>query len=140
MSTHATSGPVAAGQQSTTRVTGLARFAGVLLIISGLWGVLAGISGILADKIFVTTPQYVYYFDITAWGWVHLILGVLVAGAGIGVLKGTAWGRILGVALASASLLVNFAFIPHYPIWSILIIALDVLIIWQLASQPWGED
>ena len=140
MSTHATSGPVAAGQRSTTRVTGLAKFAGVLLIISGLWGVLAGISGILADEIFVTTPQYVYYFDITAWGWVHLILGVLVAGAGIGVLKGTAWGRMLGVALASASLLVNFAFIPHYPIWSILIIALDVLIIWQLASQPWGED
>jgi hypothetical protein len=140
MSTHTTSGPVAAGQPSTTRMTGLAKLAGVLLIISGLWGVLAGISGILADKIFVTTPQYVYYFDITAWGWVHLILGVLVAGAGIGVLKGTAWGPMLGVALASASLLINFAFIPHYPIWSILIIALDVLIIWQLASQPWGKD
>jgi hypothetical protein len=140
MSTHATTGPVAAGQQSTTTATGLVKFAGVLLIISGLWGVLTGISGILADGIFVATPQYVYYFDLAAWGWVHLILGVLVAVAGIGVLKGTAWGRILGVALASASLLVNFAFIPHYPIWSILIIALDVLIIWQLASQPWGKD
>lgn len=140
MSTHTTSGQTAAGRQSSTQATGLVKFAGVMLIISGLWGVLTGISGILADKIFVSTPQYVYYFDITAWGWVHLILGLLLAGAGIGVLKGTAWGRMLGVALASVSLLVNFAFIPHYPIWSILIIALDVLIIWQLASQPWGED
>ena len=140
MSTHTTSGPVVPEQQSTARVTGWAKFAGILLVISGLWDVLTGISGILADKIFVTTPQYVYYFDITGWGWVHLILGLLVAGAGVGVLKGTAWGRMLGVALASGSLLINFAFIPYYPIWSILIIALDVLIIWQLASQPWGKD
>ena len=140
MSTHAESGPIAPGREPTTSVTGFAWFAGVLLIISGLWDVVIGISGILADKIFVTTPQYVYYFDITGWGWVHLILGVLVAGTGIGVIKGTTWGRILGVALASASLLVNFAFIPHYPFWSILVIVLDVLIIWALASQPWGKD
>ena len=140
MSTHTTSGHMASGREPSTPVSGLVKFAGVMLIISGLWGVVTGISGILADKIFVTTPQYVYYFDVTAWGWVHLILGLLVAGAGFGVLKGAAWARILGVALASASLLVNFAFIPYYPIWSILIIALDVLIIWQLASQPWGKD
>ena len=140
MSTHTTSGHTAPGREPSTPMTGLAKFAGVMLIISGLWDVLIGISGILADKIFVTTAQYVYYFDITAWGWVHLILGLLVAGAGFGVLKGAAWARMLGVALASASLLVNFAFIPYYPIWSILIIALDVLIIWQLASQPWGKD
>jgi len=140
MSTHAESGPIAAGQEPTTWVTGFAWFAGVLLIISGLWDVVIGISAILADKIFVTAPQYVYYFDITGWGWVHLILGVLVAGTGIGVVKGTAWGRILGVALASASLLVNFAFIPHYPFWSILVIVLDVLVIWALASQPWGKE
>lgn len=68
-----------------------------------------------------------------------MILGVLVAGTGIGVVKGTTWGRILGVALASASLLVNFVFIPHYPFWSILVIVLDVLIIWALASQPRGK-
>jgi hypothetical protein len=140
MSTHATSEPVAAGREPTAGMTGLAKFAGVLLIISGLWDVVIGISGILADKIFVSTPQYLYAFDITAWGWVHLILGLVVGGTGIGVLKGMAWARIVGVALASASLLVNFAFIPHCPFWSILVIALDVLIIWQLASQPWGKD
>jgi len=121
-------------------MTGLAKFAGILLIISGLWDVVIGLSGILADKIFVSTPEYLYAFDLTGWGWVHLILGLVVGGTGIGVLKGMTWARIVGVALASASLLVNFAFLPHYPFWSILVIALDVLIIWQLASQPWGKD
>ena len=140
MSTHAPSGPVAAGREPTTGMTGLAKFAGVLLIISGLWDVVIGLSGILADKIFVSTPEYLYAFDLTGWGWVHLILGLVVGGTGIGVLKRMTWARIVGVALASASLLVNFAFIPHYPFWSILVIALDVLIIWQLASQPWGKD
>ena len=140
MSTHARSEPVAAGREPTTEMTGLAKFAGILLIISGLWDVVIGISGILADKIFVSTPGYLYAFDITAWGWVHLILGLVVGGTGIGVLKEMTWARIVGVALASASLLVNFAFIPHYPFWSILVIAVDVLIIWQLASQPWGKD
>ena len=139
MSGNTTSGPVDT-RQSATSMPGLARFAGILLIVSGAWSVLTGISGILADKIFVTTPQYVYAFDLTAWGWVHAIVGIAGVVAGIGVLKGTAWGRMLGVALASASLLVNFAFIPYYPIWSILVCALDVLIIWQLASQPWGDD
>ena len=140
MSTHATSEPVAPGHEPTTGMTGLAKFAGVLLIISGLWDVVIGLSGILSDKIFVSTPEYLYAFDLTGWGWVHLILGLIVAGTGVGILKGTAWGRIVGVALASVSLLLNFAFLPHYPFWSILVIVLDVLIIWALASLPWGED
>ena len=139
MSNNTTSGPVDT-RRSTTSTTGWARFAGILLIVSGVWSVLTGIAGILEDKIFVTSSQYVYAFDLTAWGWVHTILGVAAVAAGVGVLKATAWGRMLGVALASASLLVNFAFIPYYPIWSIVVGALDVLIIWQLASQPWGDD
>ena len=139
MSGNTTSGSVDT-RRSTTSTSGWARFAGILLIVSGVWSVLTGIAGILKDKIFVTTSEYVYAFDLTAWGWVHTILGLAAVVAGVGVLKGTAWGRMLGVALASASLLVNFAFIPYYPIWSIVVGALDVLIIWQLASQPWGDD
>ena len=83
MSTHAPSEPVAAGPEPTTGMTGLAKFAGVLLIISGLWDVVIGISGILADKIFVSTPQYVYAFDLTGWGWVHLILGLGMIALGL---------------------------------------------------------
>jgi hypothetical protein len=86
--------------------------------------------------VFVTTQGYLYEFDVTGWGWIHLILGILVGGAGIGIIQGATWGRVVGMAVAGISLLANFLFIPHYPVWSILIIALDVLIIWALVTYP----
>ena len=136
MATHATSGAAARGQQASPWATGFALFAAVLMMIAGLWGIVVGISAILNDKIFVTTQGYVYEFDITAWGWIHLILGILVGGAGIGILQGATWGRVVGIAVAGLSVLANFLFLPHYPVWSILIIALDVLIIWALVTYP----
>ena len=136
MATHATSGPAAQEQHSSPWATGFALFAGVLMIIAGLWAIILGISAILNDKVFVTAQGYLYEFDITGWGWVHLILGVLVGGAGIGIIQGATWGRVVGIAVAGLSLLANFMFIPHYPVWSILIIALDVLIIWALVTYP----
>ena len=136
MATHATSGAAAQGRQSSPWATGFAMFAAILMIIAGLWGIIVGISAILNDKVFVTTQGYVYEFDITVWGWLHLIIGILVGGAGIGIIQGATWGRAVGIAVASLSLLANFLFIPHYPIWSIAIIALDVLIIWALVTYP----
>jgi len=67
-------------------------FAAILMIIAGLWGIIVGISAILNDKVFVTTQGYVYEFDITVWGWLHLIIGILVGGAGIGIIQGATWG------------------------------------------------
>jgi hypothetical protein len=134
MATHATSGTAAQG--SSPWATGFAMFAAILMIIAGLWGIIVGISAILNDKVFVTTQGYLYEFDITVWGWLHLIIGILVGGAGIGIIQGATWGRAVGIAVASLSLLANFLFIPHYPVWSIAIIALDVLIIWALITYP----
>jgi hypothetical protein len=131
MSTPAASRPTA---PHATFATGFAMFAGILMIIAGIWSVLAGIAAILNDAVYVTTPQYVYSFDITGWGWIHLVLGVLVALAGIAVVQGMTWGVVVGIVLASLSALFNFAFIPYYPVWSILIIALDVAVIWALAT------
>jgi hypothetical protein len=134
MSTGA-SRPTASGQQQTTVwSTGFAMFAGVLMIVAGLWSVLAGIAALVNDEVYVSTAEYVYSFDLTGWGWIHLILGVLVALAGIGVVQGQTWAAVVGITLASLSLLVNFAFIPYYPVWSILIIALDVIVIWALVT------
>lgn len=132
MSTPAASRPTVPGRQQWA--TGFAMFAGVLMIVGGVWGVLAGLAAILNDEVYVTTPQYVYSFDLTSWGWIHLILGALVAVAGVSVLQGTTWARAVGIGLASLSLLANFAFIPYYPVWSILIIALDTVVIWALAT------
>ena len=92
-----------------------------------------GIAALLNDKIYVSTPEYLYAYDLTTWGWIHLLLGVLIGLAGLAVLRGQTWGRFTGMVMAGLSLVANFLFIPHYPFWSILIIALDVAIIWALA-------
>jgi hypothetical protein len=113
--------------------SGLTVFAGTLMIIDGVFGVLTGITALLNDKIYVTTPGYVYAYDLTTWGWIHLLLGVLIGFAGVAVLRGQTWGRVTGMVMAGVSLIANFMFIPHYPVWSIVIIALDVAIIWALA-------
>ena len=113
--------------------TGLAVFAGALMIVSGIGAVFQGIAAMINDEIFASTPQYVFAFDLTAWGWIHLFLGVLVGLAGVAVIRGQAWGRFVGIALVAVSLIVNFMFLPHYPLWAILIIAWDVAIIWALA-------
>jgi hypothetical protein len=135
MTTDASSRSNTLGMRDRTRwATGFAMFAGVLMIVAGIWGVFAGISAILRDNVYVATPEYTYSFDLTGWGWIHLILGVLVAVAGVGVVQGAIWGRVVGIVLASLSLVANFVFLPHYPLWSILIIALDVIIIWALAT------
>jgi hypothetical protein len=121
-------------ERRPTWLTGFAMFAGVVMIVGGVWGVLAGISAVLHDQVYVTTPQYLYTFDLTSWGWIHLIVGAILAVSGVGVLQGATWARVIGIAAAVLSLIANFAFIPYYPIWSILIIALDVIVIWALAT------
>ena len=91
------------------------------------------IAAIFEDQFFVVGPNYVYDVDATAWGWIHLILGVVVFFAGAGALTGQTWARVVGITLACLSAVANFFFIPYYPIWSLVIIALDILVIWALA-------
>jgi hypothetical protein len=95
---------------------------------------LAGIAALAHDDVYVTTPEYIYSFDLTGWGWVQLLLGILVAGAGFAIVKGQTWARIVGITLVCLSLIANFLFIPYYPLWSLTIIALDVAVIWALAT------
>jgi hypothetical protein len=114
--------------------TGLVLFAGVVMMVAGVWHALAGLGAVLNDKVYVSTPGYIYSFDLTGWGWIHILLGIVVAAAGFVVLLGMMWARVVGIVVASASLVANFMFIPHYPVWSLLIIALDVAVIWALAT------
>lgn len=114
--------------------TGLVLFAGVVMMVAGVWHALAGLGALVNDKVYVSTPGYIYSFDLTGWGWIHILLGILVAAAGFVVLLGMMWARVVGIVLASLSLIANFMFIPHYPLWSLLIIALDVAVIWALAT------
>ena len=113
--------------------SGLIVFAGVLMIMAGGFQTLSGLVALLENEFFVTTPNYVVKFDATTWGWIHLLIGLLVLFAGFAVLSGQTWGRVVGIILAVLSALANFAFIPYYPFWSLAIIALDVFIVWALA-------
>jgi hypothetical protein len=129
--THTTASPV---DTSTTR-EGLVLFAGIMLIVGGVYHALSGVSAILKDTVYVATPNYTYSFDLTAWGWTHLILGVIVIGVGVAVTRRMAWGMVAGIAVAVLSLIANFLFLPHYPLWSIVMIAIDVAIIYALATR-----
>jgi hypothetical protein len=111
---------------------GLSLFAGILMIIGGVFNAMEGIVALVRNEIYVATPRYLFAFDLTTWGWIQLILGIVVAIAGFGVITGQLWGRLVGIALAALSMLANFAFIPYYPLWSLSIIALNVFVIWAL--------
>ena len=112
---------------------GFVVFAAVMMVLVGTFQVIAGIAAIFEDEFFVVGPNYVYDVDVTAWGWIHLILGLTLVLAGFGALKGATWARVVGITLASLSAISNFFFIPYYPVWSIVIIAADVLVIWALS-------
>jgi len=108
--------------------------AGVLMIIAGLWGFVEGLTAIVKRQFYTTVPNYTFRLSIHGWGWIHLILGIVVLAAGICVLVGMVWARVIGVALAALSALANFLFIPYYPVWALIVIALDVFIIWALVT------
>jgi hypothetical protein len=113
---------------------GFAVFAGVILMMAGVFHALTGLAAIIDDQYFVVGPNYAYELDATAWGWLHLVFGVILVFAGYGIFNGATWARIVGITLAAISAVGNFFFIPYQPIWAILIIALDILVIAALAA------
>ena len=114
---------------------GVTTFAGTLLAVVSVFGILQGIAAIANDKLYVRGLSYTYELDVSTWGWIHLLLGLVGLGTGIGILMGQTWARILGVFIAALSTVSNFMFMPYYPFWSIAIIAIDVLVIWALCNQ-----
>ena len=125
-------------QQRSSAAAGWTMFAGIMMMMIGFFHGLAGLSGILKDDFYAVLPNYVLKFDVTTWGWIHLIGGIVVVLAGFGVFSGAVWARTVGVILAAVSALVSFAWIPLYPIWSFVLIAIDVTIIWALTVH--GRD
>lgn len=113
---------------------GLVVFAGVMMMLIGTFHALTGLSAILENEFFVVTPRYAYEIDVTAWGWLHLIYGVIVVVAGWQIFSGVSWARIVGMTLAIFSAIGNFLFIPYQPVSAILMIALAVLVISALSA------
>jgi len=124
--------------EPSTRQTvafGVSAFAGVTLSLVAICQVLEGIAAIAEDEIYVRGVDYTYKMDVTAWGWIHVVIGLIGIATAVGILMGQTWGRIAGLVVAFFGALSNFAFIPHYPIWAIVIIAFNVLVMWALCTQ-----
>jgi hypothetical protein len=117
---------------------GFILFAAIMMIMAGIFQALAGLVALFNDTFYVATREYVFKFDATSWGWIHLILGIVVAVAGWGLLSGRTWARVVGITVAVLSAIANFAFIPYYPFWALTVITLDVFVIWALAAH--GRD
>jgi hypothetical protein len=113
-------------------------YASVMMGLLGGFHAIAGLVAILEDEFYVLTPDYLFQFDATTWGWIHLIMGIVVVAAAVGLYSGAVWARTVGVILAIISTLVNFAWLPWYPFWSIIMITANVFVIWALTVH--GRD
>ena len=135
MSDDASRYPSTSRTEPSGLAVGFTVFAAVMMLMVGAWQALAGLIAIFENEFYVPTRNYIFQFDVTAWGWIHLVLGLIVAFAGWGLLSGQTWARIVGITLAALSATANFLFIPYYPFWSILMIAVDIFVIWALSAH-----
>jgi hypothetical protein len=110
-------------------------FGGTVLVTVGLFQLFEGLAAVLNDEVYVTTRNYVYKFDLTAWGWLHLIIGAVAVAVGIAILVGQRWALYGGIAMATLSALSQFLFLPWQPLWALLIIGIDIAIVWALAVR-----
>jgi hypothetical protein len=110
------------------------------MLMAGIFQAVQGIAALVNGTDFlIRGANYVFTFNASTWGWIHLILGILIAVAGGFILTGNMAARSAGIALAVLSAIANFLWLPYYPIWAIIIIALDVFIIWGLAKADLGD-
>jgi hypothetical protein len=125
-------------EEPSGAAAGWIMFAGVIMVVGGFFQSLAGLIGILEDEFYVIAPEYIFKFDATTWGWIHLIIGLIVLVSGFGVFSGNVMARTVGVIAAMGSMLSAFLWLPAYPVWGIIIIAVDIAIIWALTVH--GRD
>ncbi|MFC9833813.1 hypothetical protein ACFVKB_08360 [Rhodococcus sp. NPDC127530] len=114
--------------------------AAIVLLTIGILHALSGISALMRDDLVVAGPEYIYQFDTTAWGWIHLVLGVIVAAVGVMLFTGATWARVGAMVICAVSILANFLWLPHYPWWSAVMIVLDVFVIWAVATWNPGYE
>ena len=91
-----------------------------------------GVVALATNEFYVVTQRWLFQFDVSAWGWVHVLIGLIIAATGVALLMGAFWARVLGVVIASLSVVVNFLWLPYYPVWAVIVIAFDVFVIWVL--------
>ena len=108
-------------------------FGGTMLVLLGSFHIIQGLVAVFRDEVFLVAKSgLVVNVDYTTWGWVHIIGGILAILVGISLMAGQMWARILAVIIAGLSALGNLAFLPAYPIWSAIMIVIDIVVIWAV--------
>jgi hypothetical protein len=108
--------------------------AGALLFTSAVLTVLQGIEAVVNDKPLIIGPNYVYKFNTAGWGWIHIAVGIVLGIVAVGLITGAVWARVTAIVMACISIVAMFLWLPYYPMWSIIVIALDVIVIWGVAT------
>ena len=117
---------------------GWTAFAGIMMVMGGVWWIISGIAAIADDAFLVVGEEYIFQFDPTTWGWIHLILGIVILLAGFYLFTGAVWARTVGVIIGVVWAIVAFAWMPYYPVWALAFIAVSIFIIWALTAH--GRD
>jgi hypothetical protein len=107
-------------------------FAACVLMLVGVFQAIAGLVAIFDDDFYVVTRNYTFDLDVTAFGWIHLLIGILLVIVAFGLFNRSTWAGVTAIMLAGLSAVANLFFIPYYPFWAILVIALDIWVIWAL--------
>ena len=132
---YSSSGARRADRETSGTAVGFILFAAIMMIMVGVFQALQGLIGIFENEFYVATRNYLFQFDATTWGWIHLLVGLIVAFAGWGLLSGRTWARTVAIILAVISAITNFLFVPYYPFWALLLITLDIFVIWAVAAH-----
>ena len=118
----------------------LATMGGVLLFVASCFDILQGGSAIANDSMYAEGTDYLYKLNMTTWGWVHVVMGVIGLCVAVAIMVRASWGQVVGMIIAGLSMLTNFAFLPHYPWWAATVIAFDAAVIWALSAQMRNYD
>ena len=117
---------------------GFIYFASLMMIIIGFFDVIQGLAAIIKQSYYAISPNYVFKFNVATWGWINLLLGLVILLAGFGLWSGAVWARTVGVIMAVIIAIAEFAWLPYSPVWSVIVIALSVFVIWALTAH--GRD
>jgi hypothetical protein len=127
-----------AATEPSSWAVGWTMFAAIMMGIQGVWWAMAGLIALFNDNFYVATENYIFQFDVTTWGWIHLLVGIVLVAAAAGLYSGSPWARTVGVIMASIAMILAFAWLPWYPIWALLFIAISIAVIWSLTAH--GRD
>ena len=126
---------------SSKSMAGWIGFAGILMLIIGSIDFFQGLIALFEDEYFIVTASGFLAVDLTAWGWIMLIWGVLLVLAGLGLLSGQEWARWFAIVVVSINFIAQLGFLGNsqYPLWSLTVIALDMVVLYALTAR-WDES